>query len=219
MEGETPPAHCKVTRALMPAAQMRARLFLSTAACKDVNSKPSWSCSLRACCTICWLQQQSWFKSFRAPVHLQLLIRFSDVAYHTDPNSCTSTNDGVANCRLGSKENPPGWKRNSNSLLCDANALCSYTLKLQVPQKPKLIWLAAATVLPPSHWVFLPSFWASTQIPLSSIQQTQELVQERTQKHTKLGGGRTGLQQTLWNHNHSLRFHEQSKQHYQLTAA
>lgn len=37
MEGETPPAHCKVTRALVPAAQMRARLFLSTAACKDVN--------------------------------------------------------------------------------------------------------------------------------------------------------------------------------------
>lgn len=166
MEGGTPPAHCKVTRALMPAAQMRARPFLSTAACKDVNSKQSWHCSLRACCTIRWLQQESWFKSFRAPVHLQLLIHFSDVAYHTEPQTAVpNTNDGVANCSARSRKTLPGQKRNS-VFSADANALCSYIPKLQIPQKRKLSWQKAATVPPPSHWVFPSSSWAGTQIAL-----------------------------------------------------
>lgn len=38
MEGGTPPALCSHT-SCMPAAQMRARLFLSAAACEDVSSE------------------------------------------------------------------------------------------------------------------------------------------------------------------------------------
>lgn len=70
-----------------------------------------------------------------------------------------------------------------------------------------------------SHWVFLPSFWASTQIPLSSIQQTQELVQERTQKHRKLSGAGQDCSRHCGPTTTVCGFTEQSKQHYQLTAA